>query len=225
MEDIKFTFLMPCWNGEKYIEQAIDSVLSQTYNNWELVFIDNGSSDNTGKIIDEYANHDKRIIPVHITHLDTVSKSRNAGIPFITGDYTQLLDSDDYISHDMLEKYYKIIKSTNCDICLSDVITFNDKNETKLMFKGFLGDYSQIISGKKAFFYSIDWRIHAWLCAKSFIIKNIKFDTTNFVGDEYSTRLMLAQAADIAFTDAIYFYRNNPLSTGKHPKNQLKKMT
>ncbi len=216
---------MPCWNGEKYLREAVDSVITQTYENWELIFVDNGSTDSTGKIIDEYARKDFRIRPIHIGHLDTVSKSRNAGVDSLTGDYTQLLDSDDYVSPDLLEKCYNRIMDDGCDIVLSDVITFDNQKKFKNMFTGFLGEYDKTLDGRAAFKYSIDWQVHGWMCAKSEIVKKVRFDTSNFIGDEFSTRVMLSSGQKIGFVDSVYYYRYNPLSTGKNPKNFIKKMT
>ena len=96
--------IMPVYNREKYIGEAIESVLSQTYKNWELIIIDDGSTDTTYKIISEYANKDSRI-KIFKNNINLgISPSRNKGLMFAKGKYIGILDSDDIILPETLEK-------------------------------------------------------------------------------------------------------------------------
>lgn len=95
MNNIKISVIIPVYNVEKYIDQCIESVLIQTYKNIEVVLIDDGSPDNCGKILDEYALKDTRIIVIHNSN-GGLSSARNTGIKVATGDYLTFLDSDDY---------------------------------------------------------------------------------------------------------------------------------
>ncbi len=110
-----FSVIVPIYNIEKYIKRCIDSVLSQSFTDFELILVDDGSPDNCGVICDEYAKKYQRIQVIHKANGGLVS-ARQAGIKVAKGDYVFHLDGDDAILPDALENAYKIIKDTNADI-------------------------------------------------------------------------------------------------------------
>ena len=95
--------IMPAYNAMSNIERALKSVISQTYENLEVIVIDDGSSDDTGKIVDRYAKADLRIKVVH-TENGGEAKARNIGVSMATGEYIGFCDADDYMHTDMIEK-------------------------------------------------------------------------------------------------------------------------
>lgn len=115
------SIIVPVYKVEKYIHKCINSILSQTYSNFELILIDDGSPDNCGKICDEYAQKDNRIKVIHQKNSGTII-ARNAGIKIATGKYLGFVDSDDYIKPKMYEKLYNCISSDNYDIVWCDVV-------------------------------------------------------------------------------------------------------
>lgn len=107
--------IIPVYNVEKYLCQCLDSVIKQTYKNLEIILVDDGSTDDSGKICDEYANIDKRIIVIHKNNAG-LSAARNAGIDICKGDYISFVDSDDWIDLDMYEIFMSKITEHNADI-------------------------------------------------------------------------------------------------------------
>lgn len=103
MQDPIISIIVPCYNVEKYLQQCVESILKQTYSNWELILVNDGSKDNTPHICDEYALRDNRIKVIHKTNGGLVS-ARNAGYEAVTGDWMTYLDGDDWVSLDMVEK-------------------------------------------------------------------------------------------------------------------------
>ena len=95
------TVIIPVYNSEKYLEKTIKSILEQTYNNYEIILIDNGSTDNSAEICKKYQEKDKRV-KVYIQSKKGVSNARNMGIEKATGGVICFVDSDDYIKKDML---------------------------------------------------------------------------------------------------------------------------
>lgn len=95
--------IVPVYKTEKFIHRCIDSVLNQTYSNWEMILVDDGSPDACGQICDSYAEKDGRI---HVIHQENqgLSAARNAGIKICKGEWIYFLDSDDFIVEDALEK-------------------------------------------------------------------------------------------------------------------------
>lgn len=111
----KISIIIPCYNSQKYLNRCVDSVLNQTYKNFELILVDDGSTDNTNEILKAYAKKDQRV--VHLTKANSgVGATRNFGIKHATGDYIQFLDSDDDMKPNMLERMMQTSKKTNADI-------------------------------------------------------------------------------------------------------------
>lgn len=113
--------VVPVYKTEKYLRKCVDSILSQTYPNLEILLIDDGSPDRCGEICDEYAKRDKRI---RVFHNDNhgVSYSRNCGIKAATGEYLLFVDSDDYVNSTYVEGLVKSIQGY--DIAISDALYF-----------------------------------------------------------------------------------------------------
>lgn len=113
------SIIMPAYNSEKYISEAIESVCNQSYENWELVIVDDGSTDHTSKIIDEYASIDIRIKVFHRKN-EGVSMARNFALKQTRGEYVTFIDSDDVYRINRLEKMLQMFEQhPNCDIVFS----------------------------------------------------------------------------------------------------------
>lgn len=110
-----FSVIVPVYKVEKYLSNCIESVLSQTFSDFELILVDDGSPDSCPEICDSYKEKDERIKVVHKPN-GGLASARRAGIKVATGDYVFNLDSDDLIENDTLECAHKIIKDTNCEI-------------------------------------------------------------------------------------------------------------
>ena len=117
MEKEVISVIVPVYNVEKYIRKCLDSIVSQTYSNLQIILIDDGSTDNSGIICDEYGKKDSRIQVIHQTN-QGLSSARNKGLDIACGEYIGFVDSDDYIEPKMYELLHKNIIKSNADICL-----------------------------------------------------------------------------------------------------------
>ena len=126
--NILITVIIPIYNVEKYLKKCLDSVINQTYNNLEIILIDDGSTDDSGLICDKYSKEDSRIIVEHIKNAG-VSNARNIGIKKAKGEYITFVDSDDYIELNMYEKMISVIANNE----YPDIIScgFFSENEQK----------------------------------------------------------------------------------------------
>lgn len=220
----KFSLIMAAYNAEKYIKAAIESVLQQTYNDWELIIVNDGSVDDTADIIDAFKNTDSRIVVIHQNNSGTASAARNTALEYVTGDFVQLFDSDDLISEDFLESFNRKISIVDCDIIIPNCLCFeNDDINSKFWEKKAPnGDYDSVIGGERAFYLSLDWTIHGIFMAKTDLIKRIRYDPGLINGDEFTTRKLLYNAKNIGFVDSYYYYRRNTSSTTLSYKNQAR---
>ena len=113
-----FSVILPIYNVEKYLAECVESVLKQTFSDYELILVDDGSKDNSGKICDEYAQRDGRIRVIHKEN-GGASDTRNVGLNNALGDYIVYIDSDDYImTDDFLSDLHNEIKAKGSDIVL-----------------------------------------------------------------------------------------------------------
>lgn len=142
----KISIIVPVYNIEKYIVRCIESILNQTYRNLEIILVDDGSTDSSGSICDEYAKKDDRIVVIHKVN-GGLSDARNAGLKVVTGDYIGYVDGDDWIDSTMYEdmlsvmeakdiklsicRYKKVftgetIDNSSGEVCIFDVATVLD---------------------------------------------------------------------------------------------------
>lgn len=117
----KISIIIPVYQVEKYIKRCLDSILFQTYSNLEIILIDDGSRDMSGKICDEYAIKDSRIKVIHQDNAG-VSVARNKGLDICTGDYITFVDSDDFLEPFMYEKMMEKVTEYNCDVVMCDCV-------------------------------------------------------------------------------------------------------
>jgi glycosyltransferase involved in cell wall biosynthesis len=107
--------IVPVYNVEPFLRRCINSIISQTYRNLEIILVNDGSTDNCGKICDEYAKNDNRVVVIHKDN-GGLSSARNAGLGAASGQYVGFVDSDDWITLDMYETLYSMFHETNCDV-------------------------------------------------------------------------------------------------------------
>lgn len=111
------TIIIPVYNVEKYVKKCLTSVINQTYKNLEIIVVDDGSTDNSGKICDEIASLDNRIQVIHKKN-GGLSDARNKGLDIARGDYIGFVDSDDFIDNNMYEELLTACKKYNAEISI-----------------------------------------------------------------------------------------------------------
>lgn len=151
----KFSVIVPIYNVEKFLVKCIDSLLEQTYKDFELILVDDGSPDNSPKICDEYAEKDNRIKVIHKENGGLVS-ARKAGANIATGEYIVCVDADDWVELNYLETFANVIDSYNPDILLCEF--YNDDGVEKIYKPMFLreGLYNKENIEKEIFPYLIE---------------------------------------------------------------------
>ena len=103
------SIVIPVYNVQDYIKKCLDSILSQTFSDLEIILVDDGSTDLSGRICDYYSENDKRIKVIHTAN-GGLSEARNVGIKNATSEWITFIDSDDYVSSDYIEYLYNLIQ-------------------------------------------------------------------------------------------------------------------
>lgn len=125
MKDALISVIIPIYKVEQYLKRCVDSVLNQSYENLQIILVDDGSPDMCGEICDMIADQDRRIKVIHKMN-GGLSDARNAGMEYATGDYILFIDSDDYIDRDMIKYLYNCISDSNADIALCSYDIFDE---------------------------------------------------------------------------------------------------
>lgn len=127
----EISVIMLTYNREKLISQMIECILSQTFDNFEFIIVDNGSTDKSGKIADNYAEMDSRINVIH-RNKGSIGSGRNTGLDFAKGKYIAFVDDDDTCDKDFLDFLYKLIIDNNADAAICGA-TWSDNDEKRIM--------------------------------------------------------------------------------------------
>lgn len=125
LESKKISVIIPMYNVEKYLKECIDSVLNQSYKNIEVILVDDGSPDNSGKIADKYALKDKRVKSIHKEN-GGISDARNVGMEHMTGDYVMFIDSDDFLLPNALKVLENKLEKENADYVIANYINSDE---------------------------------------------------------------------------------------------------
>ncbi len=210
------SIIVPVYNVERYIRKCIDSILEQTYRDFELLLVDDGSTDNSGVICDEYAFNDNRIRVIHKIN-GGVSDARNAGIEAALGEYVVFCDSDDYVSSKYLNDLICANAIKNDSLVVSDIFEFNDNINTYIYESSDENSYKIIsldnMNEQDFSLLFLQYKLWGPYCKlfSAEIIKsqNIKFDTNLKTAEDFCFNMQyLKYVNDIVFLETkSYYYR------------------
>lgn len=158
----KVSIIVPVYNVEKYMRQCLDSIINQDYGNLEIIIIDDGSTDNSGDVCEEYKCKRPDIIVIHQKNKG-LSAARNEGTLVATGKYVSYIDSDDWVSYDYVSHQVKLIEKYNADIvAISSVSIWNDE---KIPAVAYSQEKVKVYSCKdalEAMMYGYEMQVKAW---------------------------------------------------------------
>ena len=211
------SIIVPIYNVEKQLDVCINSILNQTFSNFELILVDDGSPDNCGKICDEYKKKDNRITVIHKKN-GGLSDARNAGLDIAKGKYIGFVDSDDIIHPRMYEILFQCINKSDSDIA-------------QCKFKIHLDKYNQTFEeydNKTAIIDMIDnnkINVNSWnKLYKCELFETLRFPKGKIHEDEFLTYKLLYNSKNIAYIDEelYYYYQNdNGIMSGSNILKRL----
>ena len=215
------SIVLPTFNGEKYIRESIESVLNQSYKNWELIIVNDCSTDNTGKIIEEYVKLDSRIKLITNSQNEKLPKSLNIGFENANGEYYTWTSDDNIYKQNALEYMVNFLEKHK-DIDLISC-NFDFINENKI----FKSEFNENIKDRCALQLALQCNIGAcFLYTKNIAQKVGKYDENMFCAEDYDYWCRLALKGNIFYcNENLYQYRfqNNSLTSTK--QNTIKEKT
>lgn len=202
------SIIIPVYNIEDYVSECIESVIAQTYNNIEIILVDDGSTDSSRKICDKYAKKDNRIIVVHKEN-GGLSDARNVGINTAKGSYLGFVDGDDLVAPDMYQRLIEEAIVTDSDIatCKFDYydknLNTNKKNNEKVL------DVCDGFCAIKYLFNDLICGNYAWnKLYKAALFKDTEYPKGKYFEDIFTTyKLFLKANKVVLLNDSLYYYR------------------
>lgn len=209
----KITILVAVYNAEPYLRKCLDSLIEQTLSDIQIVCIDDCSTDRSLQILRAYAERDKRIIVMQTLQNSGQAVARNLGLSVAQGEFTTMLDSDDWYAPDTLMKAYEaFIENPEADSVVLDCILYDEKTHTETTYENKTS--KRLLTGQEAFRLSLDWRIHGLYVIRTSLHKQYPYDTTcKLYSDDNTTRLHYLHSRQVAFCTGRYYYRQHEAST------------
>ena len=216
------SIIIPCYNAEQSLERCLNSVVSQYYQNLEIIIVDDGSRDQTSDIYTKFKKEDYRIKVIKQNN-SGVSKARNVGLKAVTGDYICFVDSDDWVEKNYCEELYNILAAENADVSIIEA-SYEDENGTIVYNKPISKD--KIFDGQQALILLLEdqeIQSHPWgKLFKSSLLKNVRFPENLKSFEDYSTLFKIFdKAVKVVKSDKkLYHYvqRDNSLSHNLSPE-------
>lgn len=202
--------IVPVYNVEKYLNRCVESIVNQTYENLEIILVDDGSTDNCPEICEEWAEKDNRIKVVHKQN-GGLSSARNAGMDIMHGEYVLFIDSDDYIDLKMAEEMYKKISKDDYDVCLCNSNSVD--NDYNIIYTS--QNKSVIFEGKDIIYNFLSAAVFDSfsVCDKMYKVSvlknnNLRFDETIKWGEDYPFNYHCFKVINklISVENAYYYY-------------------
>ena len=219
----KITVIVPVYNVENYLEKCLDSLINQTYKNLEIIVINDGSTDNSGTICQEYARKDNRIVYIEKEN-GGQSEARNMGLDRMTGSYVTFVDSDDWVEPNYVEVLYKKLLEYCADIAVGNYYSYDEKEG--VFYFHIFGDsyYEKVydnVSIFENFYESQHMKNFALICVagklyKADLFRDLRFEVGKLGEDGYlNQKIYLLAEKTIYLNAGLYAYRQREGSSSR----------
>lgn len=213
----KISVIVPVYNVEQYLERCVDSIINQTYTNLEIILVNDGSTDNSGKLCDELAKKDERIRVIHKEN-GGLSDARNRGIDESESDLVGFIDSDDYIDSDMYEVLLKNLNDTDADLSMCALYdVYNNTPEAQVTNKE-----TWELSSEQAIKMVMEAKILSVTAVNKLyrksLFSDLKFEVGKIAEDAFIMIKLLDKCEKIVATNEkkyYYVHRENSITTQK----------
>jgi hypothetical protein len=217
--DSLVSVIIPVYNTEAYVKRCLDSITSQTYKNLEIIVVDDGSLDQSGKICEECASQDRRIKLIHKVN-EGSGYARNAGIDIANGEYILLADSDDYLIDNCIERLVNVAQQESADLVQCTFVQGSEENYRQRPSIKRISVYDNVSA-----FRTRKTRVTCWgKLYKREVIGDMRCPKVTAFEDEFFTYKFIYNAPKIVLLDeAYYYYFMSPVSImrGKKKKQPL----
>ncbi|MRH42701.1 glycosyltransferase [Aquibacillus halophilus] len=219
----KISIIVPVYNIEQYLRKCLDSILAQTFTDFEVIIVNDGSTDSSGDICDEYAELDNRVRVIH-TYNGGLSSARNVGLKLSRGDFVGFIDGDDWVFKDMYQTLYELCNQTNSDI---SICTMYREIEGEIVYvdrDNYIKEMDNVEAMRQLFKGNL-YRFAVWnkLYTKK-CFEHVQFPEGRIHEDLFTTYKVFAKADKVVFTNYagyIYVKRDSSILTTNYNEKRL----
>lgn len=229
VENPLVSVIVPIYKVEAYLKRCVDSIVAQTYQNLEIILVDDGSPDSCPQMCDGYSVHDCRVKVVHKEN-GGLADARNAGLDVASGEYISFIDSDDCIHEDYISKLLDAVEKNDADIAVTkffkfssdtvDVQTLEEKSHRKVSLKDAICSYCSLNSAESATFISCCNKLY-----RRTLFETLRFPKGKLNEDAFISYQLLANAVNgiVLVDEPLYYYyiRNNSIVGSSFSKGNL----
>lgn len=219
----KISVIVPVYNVEKYLNKCVDSILNQTFEDFELILVDDGSPDNCGNICDEYAQKDNRVKVIHKKN-GGLSDARNAGIDCAIGEWLSFIDSDDWVENNFLEILYSNAVKYQAEIVIVNLHkVFDEKCEHAIPVNEICCNGIESLNylyGTQSVYMNVAWN----KLYKKSLFDNVRYPVGKFHEDGFTTYKLLNMCKKVYMSNCdlyCYYQRNNSIMNNKFSENRV----
>lgn len=207
----KISVIVPIFNSEKYLKKCLDSIVAQTHKDLEIILINDGSTDSSLIICEEYKKKDSRIIILNIKNGGT-AYARNKGLDVATGDFIYFIDSDDFIERDLFEYLLGLLIKNNADISFCPYLYVNEKYEFLEKKNELENEECAVFNNYESMNAFLEWNIPCCICDKLFkknLFDGVRFSEGYLCEDLNIVYILLSKSNKIVRSNVQkYFYVN-----------------
>lgn len=218
------SIIVPVYNVEEYLSRCVNSILNQTYRDFELLLINDGSTDNSGAICEDFSKRDPRIKVIHKEN-GGLSDARNIGIDSAQGKFFLFVDSDDFIHPNMLELLVSNIIETDSDISVCSFQKVYSEKDCEIDYQNNIETCTNLEALDKFFGSNDGVNVVTWnKLYKAELFNGIQFPKGRLHEDNFTTFKLLYRCRKVVYSNAkmyYYFQRNNSITGAKKSKNYL----
>lgn len=219
---VMISAVIPVFNGERFLVNTLDSLLNQTFKDFEIICINDASTDSSISIINQYngkLNIKVIDLKTNLGHVPFIIKTY--GIPHVQGQYFTYLSQDDFLSNDCFEQMYNTARQLDADAVIPDFVYYTSNNSDKKLI-GVNGNRDIVLTGLEAFNLSLDWTIPGAALWRMEVVRTSGYEDFNMYADEYSIRKFFLKCNKVSFCPGVFFYRvDNPAAITKKMKPAL----
>ena len=198
------SIIVPVYNVETFLGECVESLIHQTYQNVEIILVDDGSTDRSGELCEQYALKDSRIQVIHKAN-GGLSDARNVGMEIAKGAYYSFVDSDDYLEQDAIQSLYDAIRESNADLAICNMMRFYEDGSTGIFYQP--STEMQVLDETKKF----ETLKQPSVCNKLFyagLFQNVRFPKGKYYEDTFVYHELLYNAKGVVLTGKTgYWYR------------------
>lgn len=204
------SIVIPIYNGEMYLESIRKNLTEQTYDNWELLFVNDLSTDNTLQLITDFSREDSRFRVLNRREKGgTAVKGIEYAIPSCKGDYFFYMSHDDFFDNDFIQKCVMRAIESNADTVIPNLVLYKNEGSVKHGKYPLKNDYESELSAREAFLLSLDWTIHGNAFRKMSLVNKVGYKADYYNSCEFCGRKMYLEADKIVFCDTNFYYRQD----------------